>query len=94
MTTPSATAGSPGAAGSAVDEWLRNQLWLYESWAKHGPGCRGFHAADPEKQRRDLAEVRDWLRIEVAKLPNDGTQRPGDAEVTNATRATPPGSLE
>ena len=29
-----------------------------------------------------------------ALSPNDGTQRPGDAEATNATRATPPGSLQ
>lgn len=30
----------------------------------------------------------------AAMTPNDGTQRPGDAEATNATKATPPGSLK
>ena len=34
------------------------------------------------------------INARILKLANDGTQRPGDAEATNATRATPPGSLE
>lgn len=53
---------SPVVAGSAVAVWLKEQLWLYEAWAKHGPGCMGFWAKDPEKQRRDFEEIRDWLR--------------------------------
>jgi hypothetical protein len=37
------------------------------------------------------ADLNDYGRRVLA---NDETQRPGDAEATNATRATPPGSLE
>jgi hypothetical protein len=59
-----------GASGSAVSAWLKHQLWLHEAWAKHGPSCTGFWAKDPEKQRRDLEEVRDWLRGMVAQSPN------------------------
>ena len=41
-------------------------------------------------------DVIKWQRKQkrAAKTPNSGTQRPGDAEATNATRTTPPGSLK
>jgi hypothetical protein len=44
--------------------------------------------ANERELSRHLYEVGKYGRV------NDGTQRPGDAEATNATRATPPGSLE
>lgn len=34
------------------------------------------------------------LKAAQSALANDGTQRPGDADATNATSATPPGSLK
>lgn len=50
---------------------------------------------------RENAKLGGWpkgkkrgKRKRVARRRNAGTQRPGDAEATNATRATPPGSLE
>lgn len=65
---------SPVVSGSAVAAWLKEQLWLYEAWAKHGPGCLGFWAKDPEKQRRDFEEIRDWLR-EIVGQSNDQAHR-------------------
>jgi len=40
------------------------------------------------------AKKPQWVWRAQCSPPNDGTQRPGDAEATNATRATPPGSLK
>jgi hypothetical protein len=47
-------------------------------------------------QAEKLAEEleREHAEPDPANGSNDGTQRPGDAEATNATRATPPGSLK
>jgi hypothetical protein len=61
-------------AGSAVSVWLKEQLWLHEAWAKHGPSCTGFWAKHPDKQRRDLEEIRDWLRGMVGQPPNPQAQ--------------------
>lgn len=53
-----------------------------------------------ERDEPWLRKVLDYSKREYKKRPawskpsNDGTQRPGDAEATNATRATPPGSLK
>ena len=52
--------------------------------------CKGEKSNDED----DLLKHFRHLEIQKAKPANDGTQRPGDAEATNATRATPPGSLE
>ena len=40
-----------------------------------------------------LAAINAHLAV-LGSRPNAGTQRPGDAEATNETRATPPGSLK
>lgn len=74
--------GLAASAGSAVQSWLNEQLWLHEAWAKHGPSCTGFWSKDPAKQKRDLEEVRDWLRAMVAQSPNapaSATPNPEDS---------------
>lgn len=49
----------------------------------------------PEYEAPDdvLNALEEYAEV-AAAVSNDGTQRPGDAEATNATRATPPGSLK
>lgn len=70
-------------------EWTQSpkayaQLYIDDA-ALGIPLCAGLNGERP---------FVDWDAVRALIWPNDGTQRPGDAEATNATRATPPGSLK
>jgi hypothetical protein len=71
----------------------------HEGWClgskAHWP--HGFISEYEFRRALDAEIVRtkiEMIELEKDLSHNDGTQRPGDAEATNATRATPPGSLE
>ena len=58
-----------------------------------GRKCVGIEK-DPKHYATAVERIGRELQQGVLLPHNDGTQRPGDAEATNETRATPPGSLE
>ena len=63
----------------------KSELLEWESWTFNTPQYKEDNAVQAALDNAVQAALEG---------ANAGTQRPGDAEATNATRATPPGSLE
>lgn len=77
-------AANPDKAQANRNKWAKSAAG--KAWLKENQKLKNL--------RRDVWRKKKRLEARKAKAGNDGTQRPGDAEATNATRATPPGSLK
>ena len=96
--TLAAPSCSANALQAATEAWVMAVQKYYEREPNRSEltqvFMRGYFAGWSEREVAQLADKLADNAKRIPSWPNAGTQRPGDAEATNATRATPPGSLE